>query len=137
MQGTCSTGQNEERVYVTVPLRGTSPKQVDIQSADQYIKVSYPPYLLHVDLSSNIESSKGVARVEDGQLLLSFPKVERGMWSTVLMPRDNLTSLSRDERKEQEKMLQERRSQALERKRCGNNIYIYMQFHFGYVPKYT
>lgn len=60
------------------------------QATECYLKVSFPPYLLEVDLDGCIDSTQPKARVENGTLLIKARKKEGsvGLWGSLGQPVD-------------------------------------------------
>lgn len=60
------------------------------QATECYLKVSFPPYLLEVDLGGCIDSTQPKARVENGTLHIKARKKEGsvGLWGSLGQPVD-------------------------------------------------
>ncbi|KAK3733290.1 hypothetical protein QZH41_011121, partial [Actinostola sp. cb2023] len=78
--------ETEESVRVTVPLKGVQPNKIDIFSTEEYIKVSYPPYLFEVFLFAPVEDVKNKATIGHGVVVFSLIKKEAGLWSSLQAP---------------------------------------------------
>ena len=75
------------KVELTVPLKGASPKIVDIILCSNHLKVSWPPYLLDLPLAENIDadSAESKALVKAGTLHITLVKLEEGKtWGNLL-----------------------------------------------------
>ena len=74
-------------VELTVPLKGASPKSVDIILCSNHLKVSFPPYLLDLPLLHDIDtdSAESKALVKGGTLHITLMKLEEGkIWGNLL-----------------------------------------------------
>ena len=80
LRGSYTWDQTADSLMLHVPLKGSSPKSVDVFAAPLYVKVNYAPYLLQLDLAEEIEYNQGMAKVVDGVLQLTFKKKKLGMW---------------------------------------------------------
>ncbi|KAJ8603999.1 hypothetical protein CTAYLR_003337 [Chrysophaeum taylorii] len=80
--------ETEGSVQVSVLLRGVSPKAVDVYAADVYVKISYPPCLIELDLFGEIRDLEVTAKIKKGQLTLVLPKVEPGVWGQLCVEAD-------------------------------------------------
>ncbi|XP_048584128.1 dynein axonemal assembly factor 4 isoform X1 [Nematostella vectensis] len=79
--------QTDVSVRITVPLKGVNPSKADVFSTDEYLKVSYPPYLFEVFLFAPVEDVKGKAAIGNGVVVFSLVKKEAGIWES-LQPAD-------------------------------------------------
>ncbi|CAM9541458.1 unnamed protein product, partial [Ectocarpus sp. 8 AP-2014] len=68
--------ESETIIQVQVPLKGQSASKLDVFATECYLKVSFPPYLLEVDLDGYIDSMQPKARVENGTLMIKAKKTE-------------------------------------------------------------
>ncbi|CAM9391980.1 unnamed protein product [Ectocarpus sp. 4 AP-2014] len=68
--------ESETIIQVQVPLKGQSASKLDVFATECYLKVSFPPYLLEVDLDGYIDSMQPKARVENGTLMIKAKKKE-------------------------------------------------------------
>ncbi|CAM9825481.1 unnamed protein product, partial [Discosporangium mesarthrocarpum] len=77
--------ESETTVQLQVPLKGTSPSRVDIFATECYLKVSFPPYLLEVDLHGFIDPEVHTARVRGGILIIKLTKKNgyTGLWGKI------------------------------------------------------
>ncbi|XP_077989227.1 dynein axonemal assembly factor 4-like [Glandiceps talaboti] len=76
-----SWDEAETTVHITVPLKGVKATKADIFSTDEYIKVSFPPYIFEVALFQPVDDSKGSAQVGNGAIIFNLVKQEPGIWS--------------------------------------------------------
>lgn len=72
--------ETDIEVLVTVPLKGVKGSKADIFSTDNYIKVSYPPYLFEVLLHAPVIEERCIARVGDGVINFILIKKEPKLW---------------------------------------------------------
>eukprot|EP00752_Nemacystus_decipiens_P006509 g5861.t1 len=82
--------ESESTVQLKVPLKGQPASKVDVYATECYLKVSFPPYLLEVDLDGCIDSMQPKARVENGTLIIKASKKEGhvGLWGSLGKPVD-------------------------------------------------
>ncbi|KAL6479527.1 hypothetical protein MHYP_G00129600 [Metynnis hypsauchen] len=78
--------QTETTVYISVPLKGVKPAKVDVLCTEEFLKVSFPPFLFEAFLSEPVDDDKSVAKLGNGAAVFTLPKKKEGLW----------TQLSRD-----------------------------------------
>lgn len=66
--------ETTSHIEVVIPLKGVTPKKVDIFTASTILKVSFPPFLLDLDLSYPIDVEKSKAVLKDGTLKIRLSK---------------------------------------------------------------
>lgn len=69
-------------VKIFIPLKGSSPKNVDIFVTSSTLKVNFSPYIVDILLFSTIDPLKHKATVKDGSLHVTIYKaaVSKGLW---------------------------------------------------------
>lgn len=72
--------ETEGEVIISLPLKGVSSNKVDIFSTDQYIKVSYPPYLFEVHLFKHVVEAQSTAKIGNGIINFRLLKKEPKVW---------------------------------------------------------
>ncbi|KAL5004069.1 hypothetical protein ScPMuIL_017525 [Solemya velum] len=72
--------ETEKCICVTVPLKGVKAEKVDILCSDEFVKVSYPPYLFECLLFAPVEEDSSTAKVGNGVVDFVFPKKELVLW---------------------------------------------------------
>jgi dyslexia susceptibility 1 candidate gene 1 protein len=74
--------ESADRIEVTVPLKGVSPKKVDVFTASTILKVSFPPFLVDLNLFHPIDVDKSKAILKEGTLkiLLAKKDGQREFW---------------------------------------------------------
>ncbi|KAI5097915.1 dyslexia susceptibility 1 candidateprotein 1 protein [Silurus meridionalis] len=72
--------QSESAVFLRVPLKAVKPAKVDVLCAEEYLKVSFPPFLFEVFFFELIEVEKSVAKIGNGVALFTLPKKNPGHW---------------------------------------------------------
>ncbi|KAL9985951.1 hypothetical protein ACROYT_G000002 [Oculina patagonica] len=77
--------ESGETVLITVPLKGVPPNRVDIFSIDDYIKVSYPPYIFEVCLFNEVEDTKSKATFGNGVIKFQLVKKSPLQWNQLLV----------------------------------------------------
>ncbi|XP_074632402.1 dynein axonemal assembly factor 4-like isoform X1 [Acropora palmata] len=75
--------ETEETVFIYVPLKGVPANRVDIFSSDDYIKVSFPPYIFEVFLHSEVEDAKSKAIFCDGMIKFQLVKKNPVQWNNL------------------------------------------------------
>jgi hypothetical protein len=63
-----------DAINVLIPLKGVSPKKVDVFTASTILKVAYSPFLIDLDLRSELELEKCRAILKDGTLIVHLAK---------------------------------------------------------------
>ena len=85
LAGEYSTKETDANVMVRLALMGASPKLVDVMICDVYVKISYAPRLVEIDLAFEVTAEGSRCRIKDGVLLLTVPKVRPGKWGKVVL----------------------------------------------------
>eukprot|EP00039_Didymoeca_costata_P033383 m.42091 g.42091 ORF g.42091 m.42091 type:complete len:367 (-) comp9844_c0_seq1:191-1291(-) len=83
--------ENNEEVFVTVPLKGVKKEKVDLYSNEVYIKVNYSPYIFEADLCKEIDAVSSTAVVEKGAVRFSLKKKKFEAWGALLFKGDKDT----------------------------------------------
>lgn len=73
--------ETEKMVFVTVPLKGVKAHKVDIFSSEEYLKVSYPPYLFECLLFAPVDDGNSTAQVGNGAVVFKMLKKEPVKWT--------------------------------------------------------
>ena len=102
--GKYSWSETEDTIALNVPLKGATLKTTDVFVATYILKISFPPYLIDLDLSGAIDQKKSRALYEQAELKLYLRKANFGLWGKLLFDGN-------------EKERKERRQKALEN-RC-------------------
>lgn len=68
--------QTSETISLSLDLRKTTPKNVDIAYTNSYLKVSFPPYIFEVFLSRLIDADKSIALITNGRIEFALCKSE-------------------------------------------------------------
>ena len=105
--------ESGEAVQLILPLKGTSPQNVDIFCTTEYLKVSYPPYLFEALLRHKIDTQLSKIIIANGYIQINLKKIEFQLW----------VELKSDLQKNKE-IMQQKRKEALEeaQKRCENSV---------------
>ena len=82
-------------LVLKIPHKGSSRKKADIIVSDSYVKISYPPYLLELDLAREIKEEHAKAINEKDLLILRLQKAEEALWGNLLFDMDKETRLKR------------------------------------------
>ncbi|XP_076851414.1 dynein axonemal assembly factor 4 isoform X3 [Brachyhypopomus gauderio] len=72
--------QTETTVYISIPLKGVKTSKVDVLCTDEYLKVSFAPFLFEAFLFQPIDDDKSVARIGNGAAVFTLPKKEGVLW---------------------------------------------------------
>ncbi|MCI4378923.1 hypothetical protein PGIGA_G00221880 [Pangasianodon gigas] len=72
--------QTESSVFIRVPLKAVKPGKVDVLCTEEYLKVSFPPFLFEVFFFEPIDEEKSVAKIGNGVALFTLPKMKQGVW---------------------------------------------------------
>ncbi|KAL3823286.1 hypothetical protein ACHAXA_003434 [Cyclostephanos tholiformis] len=72
--------ESHRHIEVAIPLKGVSSKKVDVFVASTILKVSFPPFLLDLDLHDEIDEDSSRAVHENGALKISLSKRTVGRW---------------------------------------------------------
>ena len=114
--GEYSWKETSTHCHVRVLLRGANPKAVDVYASDTYVKISYAPRLIELDLIQEIDDDGVKARVKDNALTLTLPKKTTGLWGALVIEKGSLSKPevlkrradARDRRTKKEQALAER-----------------------------
>ncbi|XP_035520669.1 dynein assembly factor 4, axonemal [Morone saxatilis] len=77
--------QTESTVHISVPLKGAKVGKVDILSADEYLKVHFPPYLFEAFLFEPVDDVRSTAKVGNGVAVISLPKRTNKVWDHLMI----------------------------------------------------
>lgn len=72
--------ESDAHIELTIPLKGVSPKCVDVFTASSLLKVSYIPFLLDLNLFNEIDENGNRAVLKNGELNIRLKKREEGIW---------------------------------------------------------
>ncbi|XP_026990443.2 dynein assembly factor 4, axonemal [Tachysurus fulvidraco] len=72
--------QNNNTVFIRVPLKAVKAAKVDVLCTEEYLKVSFPPFLFEAFLFKPIDEEKSLAKIGNGVVLFTLPKQEEGFW---------------------------------------------------------
>ncbi|ROJ29156.1 Dynein assembly factor 4, axonemal [Anabarilius grahami] len=72
--------QNHNTVYICVPLKGVKTANVHVICTDEYLKVSFPPFLFEVFLFGTINEEKSEARIGNGVAVFTLQKRRDELW---------------------------------------------------------
>ena len=75
--------EKSDHLVVKVPLKGVSPKNVDIFCTENILKVNYAPFLIDILLYAPIDPNQHRAKVKDGVLEIKLFKQTRGTWGQI------------------------------------------------------
>lgn len=110
--------QSHSKIQNLEPLTSINTKTIDIFVSDLYLKVSYPPYIIHLDLWGYVveERCRSIIDRDKGLLTIQLFKLEKEEWFTLIYegPSDKerrLASIQRHER-----LLEKQRNQVKETK---------------------
>ncbi|XP_076172457.1 dynein axonemal assembly factor 4 [Ptiloglossa arizonensis] len=95
--------QTSQFVLLNIPLKG-HPTKVDVFVIDNYVKVSFPPFILELFLWANIAEKESKCIITNAEAILSLQKIDIGQeWPTL------------DKQNIDKNIQQEYRNRALER----------------------
>ncbi|XP_052438315.1 dynein assembly factor 4, axonemal [Carassius gibelio] len=72
--------QNQSTVYISVPLKGVKSASVHVTCTDEYLKVSFPPFLFELFLFAPINEEKSEARIGNGVAVFTLQKRRDELW---------------------------------------------------------
>eukprot|EP01036_Dinobryon_divergens_P008309 gene8309-11093_t len=81
--GSYEYSEKNDRVKISIPLKGASPAKVDIFVTTSTLKVNYAPYLLDIILKGKIDAVRHKASVKDGILNITLFKIENALWGNL------------------------------------------------------
>ncbi|KAK0088185.1 hypothetical protein PV325_012852 [Microctonus aethiopoides] len=104
--------QTPEEIIITVPIKG-NPTKIDIFAFDNYIKASYPPFILELFLFENIVEEESQCTLGESSVVFTLKKAEMDRkWPTLV-----LDSLTKEKKQEYRRQAIER-AQLLEEKKA-------------------
>ena len=105
--------ESVDHIQLIIPLKGTSPQNVDIFCTTEYLKVSFPPYLFEALLKHKIDTQLSKITIGNGYIQINIKKIEPQLW----------VDLKSDLQKDKE-IMQQKRQEALEeaQKRCEDSV---------------
>ncbi|KAM3870228.1 dynein axonemal assembly factor 4 [Diretmus argenteus] len=86
--------QTVSTVYINLPLKGATAREVDVLLTDEYLKVHFPPFLFEAFLFAPINDDKSTTRIGNGAAVITLPKRTSEMWEQLMIIGD------KDKRKE-------------------------------------
>ena len=109
--------ETEKMVFITVPLKGVRAHKVDLLSSEEFIKVSFPPYLFECLLYAPVDDQASTAQIGNGAVVFKLKKQEPGMWLHLTKDEaddKNIIKQKKEEaiQKNQERAEQERKEKA-------------------------
>ncbi|KAF5891570.1 dyslexia susceptibility 1 candidate 1 protein, partial [Clarias magur] len=72
--------QTDRAVFIRVPLKAVKPAKVSVMCTEEYLKVSFPPFLFEAFFFEPVDEEKSVAKIGDGVALFTLPKKTPGLW---------------------------------------------------------
>lgn len=100
--------ETKDLLHLQIPLKGVSPKAVDIVAARTVLKVSFVPYLIDLDLAGYIDDDKSRAVFKDGVLHIHLIKELQIYWNQLLFDGED------KERKERRRISLQQRSRRIQ-----------------------
>ncbi|KFM03109.1 Dyslexia susceptibility 1 candidate 1 [Aptenodytes forsteri] len=85
--------QTGSAVYLSLPLRGVRVPPANICCADQYLKVSIPPFLFEAILYAPIDDTNSTAKIGNGIIFFTLYKKEVAMWDSLTLATANKEKL--------------------------------------------
>ncbi|XP_024881568.1 dynein assembly factor 4, axonemal-like [Temnothorax curvispinosus] len=85
--------QTEKRIIIHVPLKGR-PKNVDLFVMDNYVKISFPPFILELFLWENVLEEESECTLTDTEAVFSLQKVSM----TIKWPSLEVENISKSEK---------------------------------------
>ena len=83
IKGEYTWTEKSDCLVVRVPLKGVSPKKVDIFCTENILKVNFVPYLVDILLHASVDSLKHKAIVKEGYLEIKLLKKVPGLWGVL------------------------------------------------------
>ncbi|KAL7544394.1 hypothetical protein ACHAWF_007776 [Thalassiosira exigua] len=80
LSGEYAWSEADDHIVVQIPLKGVSPKKVDVFTASTILKVSYAPFLLDLNLLGEIDEDRSRAVLKNGTLRICLFKRDIRSW---------------------------------------------------------
>ena len=80
ISGEYTWSESDTHVEVTIPQKGVSAKKTDVFTGSNILKVSYPPFLVYLNLHNEIKEDTSRAIFENGTLKMRLSKKVNGLW---------------------------------------------------------
>ncbi|XP_046357216.2 dynein axonemal assembly factor 4-like [Haliotis rufescens] len=103
--------ENESTLFLTVPLKGVKANKVDIFSSEEYIKVSYPPYIFECLLKCPVDDAQSSANVGNGTVVFKLKKKEQKVWGQLQSDDAGNKEVLRKKREEAQAEVQRRQQE--------------------------
>ncbi len=110
VRGEYRWNETNDSLRIEIPLKGVSPKKVDIFVSTSVLKINYSPYLVEIFLLKEVDAVKHKATVKDGVLTITLMKKIPEHWGTLEI---SLAEYERDQKKEH---LLKKKQEALEQR---------------------
>lgn len=91
LTGSFTWTERIDSLKIVIPLKGSSPKTVDIFVTSSTLKVNFSPYIVDILLFSAIDSLKHKATIKDGNLQITIYKAatSQGLWGEIELKTEN------------------------------------------------
>ncbi|XP_012225171.2 dynein axonemal assembly factor 4-like isoform X1 [Linepithema humile] len=76
--------QTEKKIIIYIPLKGC-PKNVDLFAMDNYVKISFPPFILELFLWKNVLEEESECTLTDTEAIFSLQKEKPSKWPNLEM----------------------------------------------------
>lgn len=106
--------ETEKMMFITVPLKGVRANKVDLLSSEEFIKVSFPPYLFECLLYAPVDDQTSTAQIGNGAVVFKLKKQEPGMWYQ--LSKDEIVDKQLIKQKKEEAILKNQERAEQERK---------------------
>lgn len=108
--------ETDKSVFITVPLKGVKTNKVDILSSEEYLKVSYPPYIFECLLNAQVDDTGATVQIGNGAVVFKLGKKIPELWGRLQSPDAEYKEVMRCKREEAIEKAQKRAEEALKQK---------------------
>ncbi|XP_040269852.1 dynein assembly factor 4, axonemal isoform X2 [Bufo bufo] len=75
--------QSDKEIFLSVPLKGAARGASNVICTEEYLKVSFPPFLFEVFLFAPIDMERSITKIANGTILCTLYKQEPSVWDSL------------------------------------------------------
>eukprot|EP00956_Cyclotella_meneghiniana_P002242 scaffold2530_cov87-Cyclotella_meneghiniana.AAC.8 len=116
--GEYTWSETNVNIEVLIPLKGVSPKKLDVFTASNILKVAFPPFLIDLNLFAEIEVEQCRAILKEGTLKILLTKKEDRVWGQLCFEgtKEEIKQRRNDALREREQRVKQQMQQAATKK---------------------
>ena len=84
VSGSYSWKETSKCIELIIPLKGAAQNKIDIFIAETILKVSFPPFLVDLNLANTVDDEKSKAILKNCSLYINLVKKSDGLWGNLV-----------------------------------------------------